>query len=174
MSSHGVLWSSLGFIIFPVSNQRTIANPIALPLLHKGVLIPPCWGKWFQFIYYSCNLIVSIMFSQRSKRGQKRTLFQNPPYSTSEQSRVRDNSWYVFCWTQFPSIFLNKAYNWFVWVLIYQNGHEEAQEELSKKAKFFFTTAVQNWDAEFYVKVDDNIGLDLGRAPIISLFMYWN
>lgn len=41
------------------------------------------------------------------------------------------------------------------------NGHEEAQEELSKKAKFFFTTAVQNWDAEFYVKVDDNIGLDL-------------
>ncbi|XP_074287096.1 hydroxyproline O-galactosyltransferase HPGT3 [Silene latifolia] len=40
-------------------------------------------------------------------------------------------------------------------------GHEEAQEELSKKAKFFFSAAVQNWDAEFYVKVDDNIDLDL-------------
>ncbi|KAK9742218.1 hypothetical protein RND81_03G156600 [Saponaria officinalis] len=40
-------------------------------------------------------------------------------------------------------------------------GHEEAQEELSKKAKYFFSTAVQNWDAEFYVKVDDNIDLDL-------------
>ncbi|XP_062164341.1 hydroxyproline O-galactosyltransferase HPGT3-like isoform X1 [Alnus glutinosa] len=40
-------------------------------------------------------------------------------------------------------------------------GHEEAQEELPKKAKFFFSTAVQKWDAEFYVKVDDNIGLDL-------------
>ncbi|CAO2825852.1 unnamed protein product [Amaranthus hypochondriacus] len=40
-------------------------------------------------------------------------------------------------------------------------GHEEAQEELPKKAKFFFSTAVQNWDAEFYVKVDDNIDLDL-------------
>ncbi|XP_024925691.3 hydroxyproline O-galactosyltransferase HPGT3-like isoform X2 [Ziziphus jujuba] len=41
------------------------------------------------------------------------------------------------------------------------DGHEEAQEELPKKAKIFFSTAVQNWDAEFYVKVDDNINLDL-------------
>ncbi|XP_022132214.1 hydroxyproline O-galactosyltransferase HPGT3-like [Momordica charantia] len=40
-------------------------------------------------------------------------------------------------------------------------GHEEADEEFPKKAKFFFSTAVQNWDAEFYVKVDDNIDLDL-------------
>ncbi|TYI71579.1 hypothetical protein E1A91_D08G305700v1 [Gossypium mustelinum] len=40
-------------------------------------------------------------------------------------------------------------------------GHEEAQEELPKKIKFFFSTAVQNWDAEFYIKVDDNIDVDL-------------
>ncbi|KAF7817268.1 hydroxyproline O-galactosyltransferase HPGT3-like [Senna tora] len=40
-------------------------------------------------------------------------------------------------------------------------GHEEAQEEYPKKAKFFFSAAVQNWDADFYVKVDDNIDLDL-------------
>ncbi|KAK3437129.1 hypothetical protein EUGRSUZ_C01711 [Eucalyptus grandis] len=40
-------------------------------------------------------------------------------------------------------------------------GHEEAQEELPKKAKFFFSTAVQMWNAEYYVKVDDNINLDL-------------
>ncbi|XP_062098068.1 hydroxyproline O-galactosyltransferase HPGT3-like isoform X1 [Humulus lupulus] len=40
-------------------------------------------------------------------------------------------------------------------------GHEEAEEELPKKAKFFFGTAVQNWNADFYVKVDDNIDLDL-------------
>ncbi|KAF8034994.1 hypothetical protein BT93_C1122 [Corymbia citriodora subsp. variegata] len=40
-------------------------------------------------------------------------------------------------------------------------GHEEAQEELPKKAKFFFSTAVQMWDSEFYVKVDDSINLDL-------------
>ncbi|XVF35626.1 hypothetical protein REPUB_Repub18cG0162300 [Reevesia pubescens] len=40
-------------------------------------------------------------------------------------------------------------------------GHEEAQEELPKKIKYFFSTAVQNWDAEFYIKVDDNIDIDL-------------
>ncbi|CAM8973014.1 unnamed protein product [Rhodiola kirilowii] len=40
-------------------------------------------------------------------------------------------------------------------------GHEEAQEELPKIGKFFFGTAVQNWDAEFYIKVDDNINLDI-------------
>lgn len=54
-----------------------------------------------------------------------------------------------------------------LWHHVYQEGHEEAQEELPKKAKFFFSTAVQIWDAEFYVKVDDNIDLDLGRASFI-------
>ncbi|XP_042062612.1 hydroxyproline O-galactosyltransferase HPGT3-like [Salvia splendens] len=39
--------------------------------------------------------------------------------------------------------------------------HEEAEEELPKKAKYFFGTAVQMWDAEFYVKVDDNVDLRL-------------
>lgn len=47
---------------------------------------------------------------------------------------------------------------------MYQEGHEEAQEELPKKAKFFLSTAVQKWDADFFVKVDDNIDLDLGNA----------
>ncbi|KAL4592334.1 hypothetical protein LXL04_005325 [Taraxacum kok-saghyz] len=41
------------------------------------------------------------------------------------------------------------------------DAHEEADEESAKKAKFFFSTAVQNWDAEFYVKVDNNINLNL-------------
>ncbi|KAG8381737.1 hypothetical protein BUALT_Bualt05G0003700 [Buddleja alternifolia] len=38
--------------------------------------------------------------------------------------------------------------------------HEEAQEELPKKAKYFFSMAVQTWDADFYVKVDDNVDLN--------------
>ncbi|XP_066378148.1 hydroxyproline O-galactosyltransferase HPGT2-like isoform X1 [Miscanthus floridulus] len=40
-------------------------------------------------------------------------------------------------------------------------SHEEAAEELPSKAKFFFSAAVESWDAEFYVKVEDNINLDL-------------
>ncbi|KAL6534116.1 Hydroxyproline O-galactosyltransferase hpgt2 [Orobanche hederae] len=39
--------------------------------------------------------------------------------------------------------------------------HEEVEEELPKKAKFFFSTAVQMWDADFYVKVNDNVDLNL-------------
>ncbi|XP_057951459.1 LOW QUALITY PROTEIN: hydroxyproline O-galactosyltransferase HPGT3-like [Malania oleifera] len=41
------------------------------------------------------------------------------------------------------------------------DGHEEAEEELPKKVKFFLSAAVQSWDAEFYVKVNDDIDLDL-------------
>ncbi|TKY58122.1 beta-1,3-galactosyltransferase 10 [Spatholobus suberectus] len=46
-------------------------------------------------------------------------------------------------------------------------GHEEAQEELPKKVKTFFSTAVQNWDADFYVKVDD--GIDINLEGLIEL-----
>ncbi|XP_042004244.1 hydroxyproline O-galactosyltransferase HPGT3-like isoform X1 [Salvia splendens] len=38
--------------------------------------------------------------------------------------------------------------------------HEEAQEEMPKKVKFFFSAAVQMWDADFYIKVDDNVDLN--------------
>jgi hypothetical protein len=44
-----------------------------------------------------------------------------------------------------------------------QESHEEAAEELPRKVKFFFSAAIEAWDAEFYVKVDDNINLDLGN-----------
>jgi len=48
-------------------------------------------------------------------------------------------------------------------IWIGQESHEEAAEELPSKAKFFFSAAVESWDAEFYVKVEDNINLDLGN-----------
>ncbi|KAI3827440.1 hypothetical protein L1987_01515 [Smallanthus sonchifolius] len=48
------------------------------------------------------------------------------------------------------------------------DDHEEADEESSKKAKFFFSTTVQNWDAEFYVKVDKDIHLDLALTSSFS------
>ncbi|XP_020579362.1 hydroxyproline O-galactosyltransferase HPGT3-like [Phalaenopsis equestris] len=41
------------------------------------------------------------------------------------------------------------------------DSHEEAGEELSKKVKFFFSTAVEKWDADFYVKVDDDVNIDI-------------
>lgn len=73
----------------------------------------------------------------------------------------------LIMWT----VWTSKAVNLSALHIIYQEGHEEAQEELPKKAKFFFSTAAQSWDAEFYVKVDDNINLDLGMASISYPFI---
>lgn len=41
--------------------------------------------------------------------------------------------------------------------------HVEGYHELSTKTRLYFTTAISIWDAEFYVKVDDDVHLNLGR-----------
>ncbi|KAL5200638.1 hypothetical protein ABZP36_021841 [Zizania latifolia] len=48
-------------------------------------------------------------------------------------------------------------------------SHEEAAEELPSKVKFFFSAAIEAWDAEFYVKVDDHINLDLGNISVETI-----
>ncbi|KAG0449758.1 hypothetical protein HPP92_027205 [Vanilla planifolia] len=40
--------------------------------------------------------------------------------------------------------------------------HVEGYHELSAKTKTFFSTAIAQWDAEFYVKVDDDVHVNLG------------
>ncbi|KAL6210191.1 hypothetical protein ACLB2K_021128 [Fragaria x ananassa] len=40
--------------------------------------------------------------------------------------------------------------------------HVEGYHELSTKTRLYFTTAISIWDAEFYVKVDDDVHLNLG------------
>ncbi|KAL3641522.1 putative beta-1,3-galactosyltransferase 8 [Castilleja foliolosa] len=41
-------------------------------------------------------------------------------------------------------------------------NHIEGYNRLSTKTRLFFSTAVSIWDAEFYVKVDDDVHLNLG------------
>ncbi|XP_019155509.1 PREDICTED: probable beta-1,3-galactosyltransferase 8 isoform X1 [Ipomoea nil] len=41
-------------------------------------------------------------------------------------------------------------------------NHVEGYHELSTKTRIYFSTAVSIWDAEFYVKVDDDVHLNLG------------
>jgi hypothetical protein len=41
-------------------------------------------------------------------------------------------------------------------------NHVEGYLELSIKTKIFFATAVNKWDADFYVKVDDDVHVNLG------------
>lgn len=39
----------------------------------------------------------------------------------------------------------------------------EGYLELSAKTKTFFATAVASWDAEFFVKVDDDVHVNIGK-----------
>ncbi|KAK3003789.1 hypothetical protein RJ639_020163 [Escallonia herrerae] len=41
--------------------------------------------------------------------------------------------------------------------------HVEGYHELSAKTKIFFSTAVAKWDADFYVKIDDDVHVNLGE-----------
>ena len=41
--------------------------------------------------------------------------------------------------------------------------HIEGYLELSAKTKKYFTTALAIWDAEFYVKVDDDVHVNIGK-----------
>ena len=56
--------------------------------------------------------------------------------------------------------------------------HVEGYHELTAKTKTFFSMAVAKWDAEFYVKVDDDVHVNLGLCSLFifllfhSLFFY--
>lgn len=41
--------------------------------------------------------------------------------------------------------------------------HVEGYHELSAKTKAFFSTVVLEWDADFYMKVDDDVHVNLGQ-----------
>ncbi|XP_074280181.1 putative beta-1,3-galactosyltransferase 8 isoform X2 [Silene latifolia] len=48
-------------------------------------------------------------------------------------------------------------------------NHVEGYHELSTKTRLYFSTAVTLWDADFYVKVDDDIHLNLGSMATTLL-----
>ena len=43
-----------------------------------------------------------------------------------------------------------------------EQDHVEGYLELSGKTKIYFATAVALWDADFYVKVDDDVHVNIG------------
>ncbi|KAE8715442.1 Beta-1,3-galactosyltransferase 7 [Hibiscus syriacus] len=51
--------------------------------------------------------------------------------------------------------------------------HVEGYHELSAKTKTYFSTAVTKWDAEFYIKVDYDIHVNLGRYVKYHEQEYW-
>jgi len=45
---------------------------------------------------------------------------------------------------------------------LFMQNHVEGYLELSAKTKTYFATAVSLWDADFYVKVDDDVHVNIG------------
>ncbi|KAG5255318.1 beta-1,3-galactosyltransferase [Salix suchowensis] len=43
-------------------------------------------------------------------------------------------------------------------------NHVEGYHELSSKTQIYFSTAVSKWDADFYIKVDDDVHINLGMV----------
>lgn len=54
----------------------------------------------------------------------------------------------------------------------YLKNHVEGYHELSAKTKSFFSAAVERWDAEFYVKVDDDVHVNLGIYSASFFFLF--
>lgn len=40
---------------------------------------------------------------------------------------------------------------------------------MTQKSRLYFSKAVDTWDADFYVKMDDNVGLNIGEIIIFNL-----
>lgn len=55
-----------------------------------------------------------------------------------------------------------------------EQDHVEGYLELSAKTKKYFTTAVALWDADFYVKVDDDVHVNIGNSVICFIcYPFW-
>lgn len=55
-------------------------------------------------------------------------------------------------------------------VILSAQEHVEGYHELTAKTKTFFSMAVAKWDAEFYVKVDDDVHVNLGLHLLFFFF----
>jgi len=55
----------------------------------------------------------------------------------------------------------------------FHQDHVEGYLELSGKTKTYFSTAVSKWDAEFYVKVDDDVHVNIGKLNNLPTFNFY-
>lgn len=54
----------------------------------------------------------------------------------------------------------------FKFLCLFEQDHVEGYLELSAKTKTYFTTAFAMWDADFYVKVDDDVHVNIGEYKL--------
>ncbi|KAK9984862.1 hypothetical protein SO802_034387 [Lithocarpus litseifolius] len=53
-------------------------------------------------------------------------------------------------------------------LLVLLDGQWEAPDEHPKKMKLFFIHEVENWDADFYSKVNDDVHVNIGRQTFLN------
>lgn len=53
---------------------------------------------------------------------------------------------------------------------MFKQDHVEGYLELSAKTKTYFSTALALWDAEYYIKVDDDVHVNLGKWNKFFMF----
>jgi len=53
-------------------------------------------------------------------------------------------------------------------IFVEQNDHVETPKQLPKKTMFFFAHVANNWDAEFYAKVNDDVYVNIGEYIFTS------
>lgn len=58
---------------------------------------------------------------------------------------------------------LNRKYHLNLHLCYCEQDHVEGYLELSAKTKIYFATAVALWDADFYIKVDDDVHVNIGE-----------
>lgn len=56
----------------------------------------------------------------------------------------------------------------------HQENHVEGEDEVARKTKHYFTSAYETWDADYYIKVDDNVFVNVGNALLAWLLMDLN
>lgn len=69
-------------------------------------------------------------------------------------------------------LWLKETEHFFFHLSFQQDGEVEAPEEGSRKTKSFFVHAVDRWDAEFYVKVNDNVNINIGKLYFLCHFTW--
>ncbi|CAB4280323.1 unnamed protein product [Prunus armeniaca] len=110
--------------------------------------------------------------SQSGKRGSQGG---NPKTQTSEKLGQRKGiimrfgigpPGFIFC----PQS--NSRWRWIVPLMRKNDKHKdflrlnhiEGYHELSSKTQIYFAAAVAKWDADFYIKVDDDVHINLGMV----------
>lgn len=102
-------------------------------------------GDFLRLVFAFCFLVILYIFKYH---------MQNSSFRTHHEWCF--SLWQLQCISYTLSYLLEQ----------YVQEHVEGYLELSAKTKTYFITALALWDAEFYVKVDDDVHVNIGKLQV--------